>query len=237
LNHSIYGYCRVSTEKQKLERQVENIAKSYPNAVILSESYTGTKMERPAFSKLLKRVLPGDTIVFDEVSRMSRNADEGYQLYRELYEKGVNLVFLKEPHINTAVFRDTAQAPNTGIADLDETLIKGINDYLMRLAEKQIHIAFASAQAEVDLLHRRTSEGIRVAKANGKQIGRATGSRAGVNFRETKKAKEAKDKIQKYAKCFGGNLSDKDLIKMTEINRGTYYIYKKQLKAELLRSK
>lgn len=54
---------------------------------------------------LLKVVKAGDTIVFDEVSRMGRTADEGFELYKELYEKGVELVFLKEPHINTEVYK------------------------------------------------------------------------------------------------------------------------------------
>ncbi len=52
-------------------------------------------MDRPEWMKLLKRIEPGDVIVFDSVSRMSRNADEGIETYFELYEKGVQLIFLK----------------------------------------------------------------------------------------------------------------------------------------------
>ena len=80
-----YGYCRVSTKKQNIERQVRNIKQEYKDAVILQEAYTGTKIEgRKEFNKLLRTVKEGDTIIFDSVSRMSRNAEEGYKLYEEL---------------------------------------------------------------------------------------------------------------------------------------------------------
>ena len=96
----IYGYCRISRKQQNIERQIRNIKGAYPEAVILQEAYTGTKVEgRKEFEKLLKTVKPGDTIVFDSVSRMSRNASEGFALYQDLLEKNVELVFLKEPHM------------------------------------------------------------------------------------------------------------------------------------------
>lgn len=229
----VYGYARISTMKQKIERQIDNIKQAYPDAVIITEAYTGTKIDRPAFSKLVQQLQPGDTLVFDEVSRMSRNAAEGFDLYRELYEKGVNLVFLKEPHINTDVYRSTAQAPLTGTKDLDETLIKGLNEYLMRLAQKQIQIAFDTAQSEVDFLHKRTSEGVRKAQAAGKQIGRAEGSSAGAGFKEYAKARAAKEIIKKHNKDFGGTLSDVDTIKLAGCARGSYYKYKRELRAEI----
>ena len=101
----IYGACRVSTRKQSIDRQIRNIKDIYPDAVIVKEAYTGRKINRPVFEALLKKVKSGDTIVFDEVSRMCRNEEEGFQTYKDLYARGVNLVFLKEPHINTAVYK------------------------------------------------------------------------------------------------------------------------------------
>ena len=93
----IYGYCRVSTKSQKLERQIDNISKAYPTAILFKEKFTGTKIDgREEFNKLLSKVKAGDTIVFDSVSRMSRNAEDGIKLYFELFEKGINLVFLKK---------------------------------------------------------------------------------------------------------------------------------------------
>ena len=53
----------------------------------------------------MKRLKAGDTVVFDSVSRMSRNAEDGWTLYESLYNKGINLVFLKEHHIDTDTYR------------------------------------------------------------------------------------------------------------------------------------
>lgn len=98
-----YGYCRISTPNQNIERQVRNIKKLYPNAHIVKEVYTGTKFQgRKEFDKILRLIKYDDTIIFDSVSRMSRTADEGFEQYKELFNQNINLVFLKEPHINTA---------------------------------------------------------------------------------------------------------------------------------------
>jgi len=71
----------------------------------LKEVYTGTKFQgRKEFDKLLRHVDSGDSIIFDSVSRMSRNSEEGFNNYEELYNRGINLIFLKEPHINTATY-------------------------------------------------------------------------------------------------------------------------------------
>lgn len=88
----VYGYCRISTKQQSIDRQIRNIKGSYDKAVIIQEVYTGTKQDRPEWNKLYKKAKAGDTIIFDSVSRMSRNADEGFCLYEELYNKGIDFV-------------------------------------------------------------------------------------------------------------------------------------------------
>ena len=223
----IYGYCRISTVKQNIERQIANIKKEFPEAVIITEEFTGTTLDRPKWSKLCKQLKEGDTVVFDEVSRMSRNAEEGFKLYEELYTRGVNLIFLKERHIDTEVYKQTLKngAEMTG-TDVD-CILEGVNKYLMLLAKKQIEIAFQTAQAEVDFIHKRTSEGVRRAQAEGKQVGRLAGSKV-----ETKKAKASKEIIRKHSKDFDGSLSDADVIKLTGLARNSYYKYKRELKDE-----
>lgn len=106
---AVYGYARISTAKQNIERQIRNIGTEFPDATIFQEKFTGTKMDRPEWRKLYRKLQSGDTIVFDSVSRMSRNAADGFSLYKELYERDITLVFLKEPHINTDVFREAAR--------------------------------------------------------------------------------------------------------------------------------
>lgn len=219
----IFGYARVSTMKQSISRQIDNIKAVYPDAVIISESYTGTKIDRPNFTKLLKQLHEGDTVVFDEVSRMSRNAEEGFELYKELYDKGVNLVFLKESTLNTENFRKTVQIAMTG-NDVD-VILKGVNEYLMILAENQIKAAFETSQHEVDFLHKRTSEGVRKAQAEGKQVGIEKGRKL-----TTKKSIAKKEEIRKYSKEFNGTLNDIEVMKMTGLARNTYYKYKAELK-------
>lgn len=71
----IYGYCRISTNKQSIERQHRNILGLYPNAVIIDEVSTRTKVEGlREWTNLISKVKSGDTIVFDSVSRMSRSS-------------------------------------------------------------------------------------------------------------------------------------------------------------------
>ena len=228
----IYGYARISRKQQSIDRQIRNIKETYPSAVIAQEAFTGTKLEgRKEFEKILKTVKSGDMIVFDSVSRMSRNAEEGFALYQTLLQKGVDLVFLKEPHINTAVYREAAEKQidtiQTGDAATDElisAITAGINRYMLRLAERQIQLAFDQAQKEVDDLHQRTKEGIETARLAGKQIGGVTGKRLTV-----KKAEPAKKLIQKYSRDFNGTLSDGECMKLIGIARNTFYKYKREL--------
>lgn len=222
----IYGYVRVSTDKQNIDRQIRNILAVDASAKIYQEIFTGTKTTgRREFQKLLNKVQSGDTIIFDSVSRMSRNAAEGFELYKKLFHDGVNLVFINESYINTDVYKATRDAlvPMTN-TDVD-LILAGVNQYLMKLAEKQVELAFEQAQKERDDLSERTRQGLQTAKLNGKQLGRAKGTVV-----VTKKSDESKKKILKYSKAFGGDLSDKDLIKLLGINKNTYYKYKKKVK-------
>lgn len=225
----IYGYVRVSTDKQNIDRQIRNILAVDASAKIYQEIFTGTKTTgRHEFQKLLNKVQSGDTIIFDSVSRMSRNAAEGFELYKKLFDDGVNLVFINEPYINTDVYKATRDAlvPMTN-TDVD-LILTGVNQYLMKLAEKQVELAFEQAQKERDDLSERTKQGLQTAKLNGKQLGRAKGTVV-----VTKKSDESKKKILKYSKTFGGDLSDKDLIKLLGIDKNTYYKYKKELKSKM----
>lgn len=239
MNKLIYGYARISTMKQKLERQIDNIKREYPEAIIITEKYTGTTTNRPAWNKLIEQIKKESakgteiTLVFDEVSRMSRNAKEGFEDYKMLYDMGVNLVFLKERHIDTDNFRQALQSKVAMTGTDVDIILAAVNEYMMKLAERQIEIAFQTAQAEVDYLHQRTSEGVRKAQASGKQIGRKAGTTAGIDFKVspkvTKKSIEAKEIIKEYSKDFEGNLNDTKCMKLAGISRNTFYKYKKEL--------
>ena len=222
----IYGYCRISTGKQNIERQIRNILKFYPQAEIWQETYTGTKTDgRKKFEQLLKIIKSGDTVVFDSVSRMSRNAEIGFQIYQELYEKGIELVFLKEPHINTATYKKALSNNIEMTGTKTDIILKAINEYLMELAKEQIIIAFEQSEKEVTDLHQRTKEGIETARLKGKQIGQKRGV-----ILTTKKGIKAKAGIKKYSRDFDGTLNDTDCMKLLGISHNTYYKYKRELK-------
>ena len=231
----IYAYCRVSTKHQRIARQITNITELYPKATIIKEFYTGTTQSRPQWDKLISQIKKEDTIVFDSVSRMARNSAEGYKDYKMLYERGINLVFLNEPLINTSVLDATKSkllnvSIDTGNQAVD-AFFKGniqlINDFILALAEEQIKAAFDQAEKEVTDLHSRISQGIREAKKNGTQVGLTKGTTL-----TTKKSIECKAIIQKHSKDFGGTLEDPDVIKLCGCSRNSYYKYKKEIKVK-----
>lgn len=226
--NKVYGYVRVSTQNQKIERQIANIKRECDTAIIFTEKVTGTKLDiRKEFNNLLSIVDPGDTIIFDSVSRMSRNAEEGFKLYEQLFNKGVELIFLKENYINTSTYK---KALNNNIAltgTAVDSILKGVNEYLMNLAKEQIKIAFEQAEKEVKDLQQRTKEGMAVAKANGKQIGRASGITI-----ETHKAKECKKLILKHSKKFGGTLNNKECMAIVGVAKATFYKYVEELEQD-----
>ncbi len=237
----IVGYARVSTPTQKLDRQISNLKAAYPDIVVISEVYTGSTDNRPKWNKLLRQCRAGivEKLVFDEVSRFSRNAEEAILEYKELYSLGIELEFLKEPHINSSVYRqasdrkiniDTEQMDNE-TANLIDTVISGLNDYLMAVAEKQIYLAFEHAQQEREFLSKRTSEGLKQAKLMGSKVGRQKGQKL-----VTKKQKRAKRIIRKYYKIFdNGFLSATETYTLAQITKSTFYRYLQEMREEDLK--
>lgn len=242
----LYGYARVSTQTQRLDRQIRSIEKYAGDKKIeriYREKYTGTKLDRPEFKRLLKTVKAGDTIIFDSVSRMSRTADEGYQLYMQLLNDGIELVFINEPHISTAYYKNM-QAKKVSIANsgkesvdkLINTVLDAITEFQNDETREKIRVAFEQAQKEVDDLHTRIAAGIETTKENNKllpeserkQIGRFKGQKV-----ETKKAKDAKIKIRKMSKDFDGNMSDVEILDILPISRNSFYKYKRELQLEI----
>ena len=193
---------------------------------IFSQVLTRTRMERKEWMKLYVKIKSGDTIVFDSVSRMSGNADDGFSAYEELFNRGVVLIFLKEPHINTDTYKKALESNIDLTGTNVDYILEGINKYLMSLAKEQIRLAFEQSEKEVEDLHQRTKEGIETARLNGKQIGQRKVAKLNV-----RKANEAKEVIQRHSKDFGGSLDDQDVIKLAGISRNSYYKYKRELKS------
>lgn len=249
-----YAYMRVSTQRQKIERQETNIKKQYArdnditdiekawekNVKVYKEKYTGTSNDRPMWQALIKSVKPGDVIYFDSVSRMSRNAQEGMSDYEQLYNMGVTLIFLNEPSINTSVFKDRLQANIESVQTGDEktdkllnTIIQALQDYTIDLAKAQVFEAFIQAEKEVNDLKDRTKGGIAEAHKRGSVSGRRTGTSV-----TTQKSIHVKQIILERSKSFNGVDSDSKVIQYingdknpkNHVSRNSYYKYKTAMK-------
>lgn len=241
-NEEIIGICRKSRANQNIERQVRNILNKYPNARIIKITCSGAKViGYKDFEKVIKEVKENKKnknykLVFDSASRMSRDSEGGCELYEDLFNHNVSIEFLKEPQINTDVFRKTlnnqielqAKTGNEATDRLINTVIKALNDYTIALAKEQIKKVFDEAETELKNIHQRTSEGLLTAKLNGKRVGTPKGTKL-----TTKKSIEAKEIIIKHYKVFGnGTLNATETMKLAGIDKNTFYKYKRELLEE-----
>lgn len=142
MKNYVFGYARVSTEAQNLDRQLDALEK-YGVDMIYNEKMSGTKKNRPELTKLLDRITEGDTVVVESLSRLGRSTKELIELTETFQSKGVNLVSLKES-IDT----------NSPTGKLLFTLMSAI------------------AQFERDVIADRTREGLKAARARGRMGGR-----------------------------------------------------------------
>lgn len=142
MKNYVFGYARVSTEAQNLDRQLDALEK-YGVDIIYNEKMSGTKKNRPELTKLLDRITEGDTVVVESLSRLGRSTKDLIELTETFQSKGVNLVSLKES-IDT----------NSPTGKLLFTLMSAI------------------AQFERDVIADRTCEGLKAARARGRMGGR-----------------------------------------------------------------
>ena len=140
----MFGYARVSTEAQCLDRQIDALIKhGIEPENIFQEKYTGTKADRPEFDKLKIASRKGDTIVIESLSRLGRSTKDLLALIEGFEEKGISLVSLKE--------------------NIDTSTPTG---------KLLLTVLLALCEFERDLTVQRTKEGLEAARARGRKGGR-----------------------------------------------------------------
>ena len=153
IHMKIFGYVRVSSKEQNEARQMETMRKEgIEERDIFIDKASGKNFERPQYQLLKQMVREGDTVVFDSITRMGRNMDDTMKEYKWFVENGVQLRFIKEPMINTS-------------NEHDDVMKRAIQTIILTLLT-------AFAEKEREEIKTRQAEGISVAKAQGKHLGR-----------------------------------------------------------------
>lgn len=139
----IFGYARVSTQEQNLDRQLDALKVAGAEEMI-QEKITGTKTDRPELNRLLVKLRKGDIILIADLTRLSRSTKDLFNLVEQIEKKGANIKSIKESWLDTT----------TPQGKLMFTFMAGISQF------------------ERDLISQRTKEGLEAARARGKKGGR-----------------------------------------------------------------
>lgn len=150
MSNYVYGYARVSTQQQELNRQIDLLENENCNE-ILTEKITGTKASRPELERLKDKLRQGDTVIIESFSRLGRSTKDLIDLVNYFEENNIKLISLKE--------------------NFDTTTPQG------RL---MMTVFQAFSQFERDLIVERTKEGLKSARARGKKGGRPRVSQSAI---------------------------------------------------------
>lgn len=148
----LFGYVRVSSKDQNEDRQVVAMKEvGIDPRRIYVDKESGKDFNRPSYLRLLRALRSGDTLYVQSIDRFGRNYDEILEQWRDLSKKGIGIVVLDMPLLNTSKDRDL-----TGrlIADIVLQLLSYV------------------AQTEREFILKRQAEGIAAAKARGVHFGR-----------------------------------------------------------------
>ncbi|MFJ8264190.1 recombinase family protein [Rummeliibacillus sp. NPDC094406] len=193
---TIYSYIRVSSVDQNESRQIESMkALGIDKENMFIDKMSGKNTDRPKYQKLKGAVQEGDTVVFDSITRLSRDYEDIKEEYQFYLKKGVFLEFIKEPILNT---------PKEKVDDIVQ----------VALADVILSLLAAFAQKEREDIKLRQAEGIAIAKAKGKYKGR-----------KTKLVEGGEEEVRRNAiiKAYLEGNSIADIRKTYKVGTGTIY--------------
>lgn len=154
--NKVFNYIRVSSKEQNEQRQVEAMSKwnqdnNIEGAIQLIDKATGTNTDRPNLQLMLQVIGEGDLLVIKSIDRLSRNYKELMELWNTITSKSTDIVVIDMPLLDTRQYKDL-------LGDFISNLILQVLGYV--------------AQQETDFRKQRQMEGISIAKAEGKHLGR-----------------------------------------------------------------
>lgn len=212
-----FAYMRISTKeergKQKFTRQEQAIERwcrenniEIPERRIYRDDASGKSFERPSWKELIQDIQIGDTIVFKDICRFTREYENGFKEYMKLLDKGINLVFLDNPTISTEYIKNMI-----GVAERQQNRIakKSLKDTI----ELLILVELDRAEQEREITVKRIKDGI---AASNKKSGRKTGQL-------DKMTPELKSDIQKF--LVDRSIKQVDLMNKYHISRNTLKKY------------
>lgn len=183
-----YGYARVSSRDQNLDRQLDAL-RTFPisDRHIYADKATGASFDRPRYRTLMRRLTEGDVLVITSVDRLGRNYEEIIEQWRYLtHSRRVDIVVMDMPLLDTRASEEAVQGvTGTFISDLVLQLLSYV------------------AQIEREIIRQRQAEGIAAARARGKKFGRPPKVRPKQYQLIVLQYEEGKISKTKAAKCLG----------------------------------
>ena len=126
MKNRTFGYARVSTKGQNLDRQIKSlIDHGIDERNIITDTCTGVNFRRTGYNALSKVLLKkGDTLVIPSIDRLGRNKKSTEKAYNNLVEKGVKIKFLENPELNSDVGNKKHLNVSTYMAEQEYKKIK-----------------------------------------------------------------------------------------------------------------
>lgn len=229
---NMYSYMRISTKEERVKqtyRRQESALDKYAEENNIEyvfqfrEDVSGKSFKnRAEWQRLEKIVQPGDTIVFKDISRFTREAEAGYTKYMSLMQKGINLIFLDNPTVSTDYIRELLH-----VAEQQDLVAKTSLESTVKLL---LIVELNRAEQERLTISRRTKDGMQAAKEKAEREGREW--RAG---RKPGQLDKMTDELQADIVSYLADRSIKaaDLMRKHNISRNTFKKYVEKVKESM----